>query len=121
MSTKKFTPLEIMPRLRGRSRFGGAKARCSALYTLPAVGRHAVQGSTMRFVFVIIPRGLTRCASACAASASLGFERQGPEILKGEYSIWGRSFLKSFQRVQFLEETVSVDGPVQNPEGPFMS
>jgi len=24
-----FTPLEIMPRLRGRSHFGAAKARCS--------------------------------------------------------------------------------------------
>jgi hypothetical protein len=29
-SIRHFTPLEMMPRLRGRSHFGAMKARCSA-------------------------------------------------------------------------------------------
>jgi hypothetical protein len=42
-----FTPLEIMPRLRGRSHFGAAKARCSLRARLRPGRAHAPEGGPL--------------------------------------------------------------------------
>jgi hypothetical protein len=65
-----FTPLEIMSRLRGRSHFGAAKARYSALYTMWC---RALQGG---LGFRAIPAGFNplrqRLRGECPAGISNG-------------------------------------------------
>ena len=67
--SRPFTPLEMMPRLRGRSHFGAPKARCSLRARGP-LGRRLQRGLDFR----IIPARF---------NALLGFESQRLEFLTG--------------------------------------
>ena len=71
-----FTPLEIMPRLRGRSHFGAAKARCSLRASFQLGERPSGPAAATGLDFIIILAGYNplrqRLRGECPAGISNG-------------------------------------------------